>query len=73
MRFVTWLWEQIDEQGASSKFAKIAWDDVNNGCAHGTFGPAQWIEHFSIKHPEAKAILIEGLLKAYDEYQLETK
>ena len=71
MRFVTWLFDQVDNGGVTAKFAKISWDDVNNGCAHATFSVGQWIEHFSVKHPDKYDLLIEMLLRAFAEYKKE--
>ena len=68
MRFVSWLWEQLDTSGPSSTFAKICWDDVNNGCAHATFSANQWLSHFKDKHSEKIDLLTELLLSTYLEY-----
>ena len=68
MRFVTWLWDQLDVPGGTSKFAKLCWDDVNNGCAHPTFSAPQWLHHFEDKHKEHQEALITMLLAAFTEY-----
>jgi len=70
MRFVTWLWEQLDTAGPASRFAKLCWDDVNNGCAHATFSATNWLDHFEEKHKDNKEVLISLMLPAYQEYML---
>ncbi len=70
MHFVSWLWEQMDYQDANSRFAKVCWDDVNNGCALPTFSAQQWHKHFDEKHKNSKEKLNTMLIRAYDEYML---
>jgi hypothetical protein len=70
MRFVTWLWDQLDIPGSTGSFAKICWDDVNNGCAHPTFSAPQWLHHFENKHPDSKDKLRAMLIRAFQEYML---
>jgi hypothetical protein len=73
MRFTSWLWEQLDAGGPSSVFAKICWDDVNNGCAHVKFSANEWLSHFKDKHSEKIDLLTELLLNTYLEYMGESK
>lgn len=68
MRFPTWLWEQLDTGGTTARFAKLCWDDVNNGCAHPTFNASEWLSHFKEKHSDKIELLTEMLLNAYVEY-----
>ena len=60
----------MDYQDATSRFAKLCWDDVNNGCALPTFSAHQWQNHFDKKHKNSKDKLNAMLLKALDEYTL---
>ena len=73
MHFITWLFEQLDDPGPHQRFAKLAWDDVNNGCAHIRFSVKQWQDHFFEKHPDSSKILIPMLIDAYVQYQKEVK
>jgi len=73
MYFITWLFEQIDLGSPSSQFAKICWDDINNGCASIRFNSQAWMDHFNSKHKDKSEILIEMLFRAYVEYRKETK
>lgn len=59
--------------GNQERFAKLCWDDINNGCAHVKFSLKQWQDHFAKKHPESADILISMLLDAYVEYEREVK
>jgi hypothetical protein len=70
MSFVSWLWEQLESDGPSTRFAKICWDDVNNGCANVKFGASQWLNHFEKHHKINKELLISLMLPAYQEYML---
>jgi hypothetical protein len=70
MRFPTWLWEQLDAGNSVSKFAKLCWDDVNNGCAHPTFNATQWLAHFEEKHKDSRDTLVSLMLPVYQEYML---
>jgi hypothetical protein len=61
-----WLLDNLDIPG--NKFAKIIWDDVNNGCGSSRFSPSEWRAHFYIKH-EATATNLEYLLiESYTAY-----
>lgn len=73
VHFITWLFDQIDDLGPHERFAKICWDDVNNGCAHVKFSVKQWQDHFLSKHPESAPMLVELLIDAYARYQREVK
>jgi len=70
MQFISWLWDQLDDTGGLGKIAKVFWSDVNNGCAHALYTPAQWLKHFEEKHNDRKDLLIEMLLTSYGEYML---
>jgi hypothetical protein len=70
MRFTAWLWDQLAIPGPSGKFAKLCWDDVNNGCASVRFTAAEWVRHFRTKHPETQEELTDRLVVAYGEYML---
>ena len=73
MRFVTWLLDQQDTGGTTARFSKLAWDDVNNGCASPRFTAQEWIEHFKDKHEEKADILTEMLFTSFVEYTKENK
>lgn len=70
MRFVTWLWEQLDAPGDIGVCANICWKDVNNGCATPRFSASQWVAHFEERHHDRKDLLINMLVEAYKEYML---
>jgi hypothetical protein len=70
MRFVSWLWEQMDYAGSTAKFASVAWQDVNNGCANPRFTVTEWAEHFNRRHKTNGAALNRMLFLAYEEYTL---
>jgi len=72
MHFSTWLWDQLDTPGDTGKFAKVCWDDVNNGCGYSKFNAQHWLEHFESKHKDRRDILSLMLLRAYKEYMLFT-
>ena len=73
MHFSTWLFDQSDTGGTTAKFAKVAWDDVNNGCGNARFTAQEWIDHFTIKHSDKADTLIEMLFNSYVEYTRENK
>ena len=73
MRFVSWLWEQLEDPGKTADFARVCWNDVNNGCASPRFTARQWIEHFESRHKDKAIILTEGLLETYAEFLKEAK
>ena len=68
MRFSTWLWDQLDIPGRSGSFAKVCWDDVNNGCASPRFSASDWLKHFDEKHAEKRDRLADMLIPVYMEY-----
>ena len=70
MRFTSWLWDQLDIPGPSGKFAKLCWDDVNNGCGSARFHAVDWVKHFETKHFDSKEELVNRLVEAYGEYML---
>ena len=69
MRFTSWLWEQVEDLGKDSGFAKVAWDDVNTGCALPTYSASDWIKHFEKKHPDTKEALVKQLFISFQEYK----
>jgi hypothetical protein len=70
VRFITWLFDNLDDPTKVGVFAKICWDDVNNGCALSKWGPIEWKEHFEVKHPDSANKLIYLLSVAYAQYVL---
>lgn len=73
MRFSEWLWFQVEDLGADAGFAKVCWEDVNNGCASSKFSSSEWVNHFAEKHKDNKDILIQRLIQSFHEYKLATK
>lgn len=73
MRFVSWLWEQMEDPGDVASFAKLCWDDVNNGCASPRFTAHEWIVHFEKTHKDKSDILTERLILTYAEFIRDTK
>lgn len=73
MSFNAWLLENLDTPSRASRFGKIIWDDINNGCANSKFTAVQWRNHFEDKHPEHKNKLTDLLILAYAEYALTFK
>jgi hypothetical protein len=69
MRFTSWMWNQVDDLGDQAGFSKIAWNDVNNGCALASFSASEWIEHFNEKHFENRADLTYQLFVAFQDYK----
>ena len=70
MNFLTWLFEEMDTPSRLSRFAKVLYDDINNGCASRRFTPAQWKKHFETEHPERSKKLVDMLEIAYIQYAL---
>lgn len=73
MRYTEWLWNQVEDLGSAAGFAKICWDDVNNGCASPKFSSGQWIKHFDEKHKDNRDILMYQLVQSFSEYKKSTK
>lgn len=73
MRFVSWLWEQMEDPGVTADFARVCWNDVNNGCANPRYTAHEWIDHFEARHVEKADVLVEGVLRAYAEFIRDTK
>lgn len=73
MSFNTWLFDNLDTPSRATKFGKLIWDDINNGCGSSKFTATDWRSHFEIKHPENKNKLTDLLVLAYAEYALTFK
>ena len=73
MRYTEWLWNQVEELGSDSGFAKTCWDDVNNGCASSKFSSGEWVKHFNEKHRDNRDILVHRLIQSFDEFKKATK
>lgn len=69
MRFTAWLWNQVDDLGDQEAFAKICWDDVNNGCANARFSAKDWVKHFDDKHRDSRDDLVFQLITAFQQYK----
>ena len=70
MQFTQWLLSLEDEDGALGRFQKLAYSDINNGCASSKFDAIQWKKHFIEKHPESAEPLIKLLINSYNVYAL---
>ena len=68
MRYTAWLWEQLDEDSPLGKFAKVCYDDVNNGCASPKFSAGEWISHFEQVHRDNKDELISRFFTSFVAY-----
>ena len=73
MKYTAWLWYQLEEVGPGHAFAKVCWDDVNNGCASTKFSVRDWLQHFEQKHLDNRDILIHRLIQSFDEFKKATK
>ena len=73
MKYTAWLWYQLEEVGPGHAFAKVCWDDVNNGCASTKFSVNDWLLHFEQKHLDNRDILIHRLIQSFDEFKKATK
>ena len=73
MKYTAWLWYQLEEVGPGHAFAKVCWDDVNNGCASTKFSVNDWLQHFEQKHLDNRDILIHRLIQSFDEFKKATK
>jgi hypothetical protein len=69
MRFTSWLWNQVDDLGDQAGFARVAWNDVNNGCASAAFSASDWIRHFDEKHYDNRSDLTYQLFVSFQEYK----
>lgn len=70
VNFLTWLFEEMDTPSKISRFAKIVYDDINNGCGSRKFTPTQWREHFKSEHADSAKKLVDMLEIAYIQYAL---
>ncbi len=70
MNFLTWLFDEMDGPSKVSKFAKIVYDDINNGCGDRRFGPVEWKNHFLAEHADSAGNLNSLLTIAYSHYVL---
>ena len=73
MKYTAWLWYQLEEVGPGHAFAKVCWDDVNNGCASTKFSVSDWLQHFEQTHLDNRDILIHRLIQSFDEFKKATK
>lgn len=58
----------MDEDSHLGKFAKICYDDVNNGCANPKFSAGEWISHFEQVHSDNKSELISRFFNSFIAY-----
>ena len=70
MNFLTWLFDEMDAPSPISRFAKLLYNDINNGCGSRAFTPKQWREHFKAEHADSSDKLINLLEIAYIQYAL---
>lgn len=62
--------EEMDTPSPVAKFAKIVYDDINNGCGTRKLSPGGWKTHFELHHTDSAVYLIDLLQAAYLEYAL---
>ena len=70
MNFLTWLFEEMETPSKLSRFAKILYDDINNGCGSRRFTPADWKKHFQLEHKDTAEQLTQMLELAYMKYAM---
>lgn len=70
MRFTQWILALEDEDGVLDRFQKVAYTDINNGCASSKFDATDWKKHFDVKHKESATELTALLKIAYELYIL---
>ena len=68
MNFLTWLFDELDGPSKVSRFAKIVYDDINNGCGDRRWGPVQWRDHFIAEHADSAENLNSMLSLAFTQY-----
>ena len=68
MHFLNWVLEKQDEPGNLGVFAKVLWQDINNGCGARYTTPLEWRGHFDKKHPRTKEKLNALLSQVYLQY-----
>lgn len=69
VNFIIWLIDQLDtEMPRVSKFAKVIWDDTNNGCGDRRYDAVAWRDHFTEKHHDYRKVLIGELIYCYSVY-----
>lgn len=73
MRYTVWLWDQMDEDSPIGRFAKLCYDDVNNGCANPKFSAGEWISHFEQNHRDNKEELISRFFTTFTVYNKSNK
>ena len=73
VNFLTWLFEEMDTPSKTARFAKIVYDDINNGCGSRRFTPTDWKNHFLEEHSETALELIKMLEFAYMRYALSSR
>jgi hypothetical protein len=73
MRYTVWLWNQLEEDSPIGRFAKVCYDDVNNGCANARFSSNDWLLHFEGIHRENKEALIARFFTSFAAYNKSNK
>jgi len=68
VRFTQWILELEDEDGVIDQFHRVAYSDINNGCASSKFDALAWKKHFYEKHAETADRLVALLSLAYAQY-----
>ena len=68
MHFLNWVLDKQEAPGNLGLFAKVVWNDINNGCGARYTSPVEWRIHFNKKHPKTAEKLSQLLSVAYTEY-----
>lgn len=68
--FTTWLFEQRDRNDSVGKFANLAFDDCNAGCALRYPTAVGWRNHFEKNHSKNFDKLLDMLGDAYVDYNM---
>lgn len=65
--FYDFLEESLDYQGRTSKFARLVFADIDNGCGSSKYTAVHWKKHFESKHSDSPE-LVDMLLREFMEY-----
>lgn len=69
MSFGSWLQEQSVRKDSVGDFARLTYDDYNNGCASQYYpGAVEWRDHFGLRHPEQEMEIFPLLADAFRDY-----
>lgn len=66
--FTPWLLEQSDREDGVGRLARLAYLDINAGCASAYSNATNWLYHFKDNHAKQLPLFTELLGDAYVEY-----